>query len=77
MALIDLQNITKQYDTKVVLKDVNFSLTKGQRIAVIGQNGQGKSTLLKVITGEVDVDNGEKAIDKSLKNRDACPTTKI
>lgn len=67
MALIDLQNITKQYDTKVILKDVNFTLTPGQRIAVIGQNGQGKSTLLKVIMGEVEVDSGEKSIDKSIK----------
>lgn len=45
MALIDLQNISKQYDIKTVLKDVNFTLLEGQRIAVIGQNGQGKSTL--------------------------------
>ena len=45
MALIDLQNISKQYDTKVILKDANFTLNHGQRIAVIGQNGQGKSTL--------------------------------
>lgn len=67
MALIDLQNINKQYDTKVILKDVNFTLTPGQRIAVIGQNGQGKSTLLKVITGEVEPDIGEKSIDKSVK----------
>ncbi len=67
MALIDLQNINKQYDTKVILKDVNFTLTPGQRIAVIGQNGQGKSTLLKVITGEVEPDIGEKSIDKSIK----------
>ncbi|PLY11131.1 MAG: ABC transporter ATP-binding protein [Arcobacter sp.] len=67
MALIDLQNISKQYDIKVILKNVNFTLNQGQRIAVIGQNGQGKSTLLKIITGEVEVDSGEKAIDKSLK----------
>ena len=67
MALIDLQNITKQYDTKVILKDANFALQEGQRIAVIGQNGQGKSTLMKIITGEVEVDSGVKAIDKKLK----------
>ena len=67
MALIDLQNISKQYDIKVILKNVNFTLNEGQRIAVIGQNGQGKSTLLKIITGEVEPDSGEKAINKSLK----------
>ncbi|MFA6789146.1 MAG: ATP-binding cassette domain-containing protein, partial [Arcobacteraceae bacterium] len=46
MALIDLQNINKQYDTKIILKEANFTLLEGQRIAVIGQNGQGKSTLM-------------------------------
>jgi len=67
MALIDLQNINKQYDVKVILKDVNFTLTQGQRVAVIGQNGQGKSTLLNIIMNKVDPDSGEIAIDKSVK----------
>ena len=67
MALIDLQNISKQYDTKVILKDANFTLNTGQRIAVIGQNGQGKSTLLKIIMRQTEPDYGEMAIDKSLK----------
>jgi ATP-binding cassette subfamily F protein uup len=67
MALIDLQNISKQYDIKVILKDANFTLTQGQRIAVIGQNGQGKSTLFKIIMGQTEPDYGEISIDKSLK----------
>lgn len=67
MALIDLQNISKQYDTKVILKDANFTLNAGQRIAVIGQNGQGKSTLFKIIMRQTEPDYGEMAIDKSLK----------
>jgi ATP-binding cassette subfamily F protein uup len=67
MALIDLQQINKQYDIKTILKDVNFTLHEGKRIAIIGQNGQGKSTLMKVITGEVEPDSGEIAIDKSVK----------
>lgn len=67
MALIDLQNISKQYDTKVILKDANFTLNQGQRIAVIGQNGQGKSTLFKIIMRQVEPDSGDMAIDKSLK----------
>ncbi len=67
MALIDLQKINKQYDIKVILKDVDFTLLEGQRIAVIGQNGQGKSTLMKIITGDVEPDSGEIAIDKSIK----------
>jgi len=67
MALIDLQKINKQYDIKVILKDVSFTLQEKQRVAVIGQNGQGKSTFMKIITKDVEPDSGEIAIDKSIK----------
>ena len=67
MALIDLQKINKQYDIKVILKDVSFTLQEKQRVAVIGQNGQGKSTFMKIITKEIEADSGEIAIDKSIK----------
>jgi ATP-binding cassette subfamily F protein uup len=67
MALIDLQKINKQYDIKVILKDINFTLQEKQRIAIIGQNGQGKSTFMKILTKAVEPDSGEIAIDKSLK----------
>lgn len=67
MALIDLQKINKKYDIKVILKDVYFSLQDKQRVAIIGQNGQGKSTLMKIITKDIEVDSGEISIDKSLK----------
>jgi len=67
MALIDLQNIYKQYDTKIILKDLNFTLTTGQRVAVIGQNGQGKSTLFKIIMRNLEPDSGKISIDKSIK----------
>ncbi len=67
MALIDLQNINKQYDTKIILKEANFTLLEGQRVAVIGQNGQGKSTLMKIIMNQVEADSGTVSIDKSLK----------
>ena len=67
MALIDLQKINKQYDIKVILKNVNFTLQEKQRVAIIGQNGQGKSTFMKIITGAEEADSGEIAIDKKLK----------
>ena len=66
MALIDLQGINKQYDVKVILKDVYFTLQESQRVAIIGQNGQGKSTFMKIITRDVEPDSGTISIDKSV-----------
>ncbi len=54
MALINLFDIDKNYDVKQLLKGVNWTLQEGERVAVIGQNGCGKSTLMKIIQGEVD-----------------------
>ena len=67
MAYIDLQNISKQYDTKVVLSNVNFTLKEGEKIAIIGRNGTGKSTLMKIITKEVAPDSGDMSIDGKIK----------
>ncbi len=53
MALINLFDIDKNYDVKQLLKGVNWTLQEGERVAVIGQNGCGKSTLMKIIQGEV------------------------
>jgi ATP-binding cassette subfamily F protein uup len=67
MAYIDLQNISKQYDTKVVLSNVNFTLNQGEKIAVIGRNGTGKSTLMKIIMRDVTPDSGDMSIDGKVK----------
>lgn len=50
-ALITLENITAGYDGKPVLKDVNMEILPGDFIGVIGPNGGGKTTLIKVILG--------------------------
>jgi ATP-binding cassette subfamily F protein uup len=52
VALIDLFNIKKQYDIKLLLNDVDFHLNEGERVTIVGQNGCGKSTLMKIIMGE-------------------------
>lgn len=67
MALLSLLGVCKQYDYKVILKDVNFSITKGEKIAIVGKNGSGKSTLLKIITQEIQADEGECIIQNNLK----------
>ncbi len=66
MALITLQNVCKKYDTKIVLDDVSLNIHSGQKIAILGQNGQGKTTLMNAITKAVDIDSGEISLDSSI-----------
>ncbi|MBW1298944.1 ABC transporter ATP-binding protein [Aquimarina litoralis] len=56
--MLTIQNVSFAYDTTPVLKNINFTIEKGQHIALIGASGCGKSTLLKVIYGLLDVDEG-------------------
>lgn len=67
MALIDLFHIKKQYDIKLLLDDVDFHLNEGERVTIIGQNGCGKSTLMKIIMGIEEPTEGKKVIDKSAQ----------
>ena len=53
-----LEGISKSYGAKRVLTDVSLTLQRGDRLAVIGPNGIGKSTLLKIVTGAVEADAG-------------------
>jgi ATP-binding cassette subfamily F protein uup len=66
LALISLFNIDKNYDIKQLLKGVDFSLNEGERVAIVGQNGCGKSTLIKIISGELSSDSGRRVIDKRI-----------
>jgi ABC-type Fe3+/spermidine/putrescine transport system ATPase subunit len=56
--MLQVQNISFTYTNKPVLINVNFTIQKGQNIAVIGESGCGKSTLLKLIYGLYDLDEG-------------------
>lgn len=59
MQLISLKNVSLNFGTQIVLDKVNLEVTKGQRICLIGRNGTGKSSLLKIIEGNVIPDGGE------------------
>ncbi|NUR87633.1 MAG: ABC-F family ATP-binding cassette domain-containing protein, partial [Nonomuraea sp.] len=58
-AQLALTEITKRYDTRVVLDRVSLTIKPGEKAGVIGDNGSGKSTLLKLIAGVERPDNGE------------------
>jgi ATP-binding cassette subfamily F protein uup len=57
--VLELKKVSKSFDNLVILKDFEYSFNKGERIGIIGKNGVGKSTFLKIITGEEPVDSGE------------------
>ncbi|MBK7525366.1 MAG: ATP-binding cassette domain-containing protein [Saprospiraceae bacterium] len=52
MQYLLLENVSRSYGEKVLFKNVNLSISKGEKIALVAKNGSGKSTLLRVIAGE-------------------------
>ena len=67
MIEIELNNIKKNYGLKYVLDGVSFEIKTGERIALIGDNGSGKSTILKIISGEEKADSGKVNIRKEAE----------
>ncbi len=59
MSLIKIEKAGLSYGLQVLLDGVDLTIERGQRLCLIGRNGTGKSSLLKVIDGEVDLDKGE------------------
>lgn len=59
MSLIKIEKAYLSYGLQVILDNLDLTIEKGQRLCLIGRNGTGKSSLLKVIAGEVDLDKGE------------------
>lgn len=58
--LVELKNITKTYGSTMVYDGLDFTLRRGDRIAFLGANGQGKSTLMKLMAGVTDFQGGER-----------------
>ena len=58
MNLLTLENITKSYSEKQLVKDISLGINEGEKIGLIGVNGTGKSTLLKIIAGVEEPDSG-------------------
>jgi len=57
--MLKVQNLQKNYGLLTVLSDVSFSLGRGQKVALVGHNGTGKTTLLKILAGLEDLDAGK------------------
>jgi len=67
LALLDLIDLSKSYESQHILDHIDFSVHKGERICIIGKNGGGKSTLMKIINGSLKGDDGRRIIQKFTK----------
>lgn len=67
MIVLSCKDITKSYGIDVILKNITFNINDGEKVGLIGANGAGKSTLFKILTSQLEYDNGELFIDKSKK----------
>ncbi|MBU3071237.1 ATP-binding cassette domain-containing protein [Aestuariicella sp. G3-2] len=67
MSLIELKKASLHYGTRILLDGIDLSIDKGQRVCLIGRNGAGKSSLLKVLSGDVLLDDGSVWRQPTLK----------
>lgn len=65
MVILSCKDIRKSYGIRDVLKNVTFSINEGDKVGIIGGNGEGKSTLFKILTKDLSHDNGEIFLDKN------------
>ena len=69
--LLQVKNLCFAYDEKPILKQINVSICRGERIAVMGSNGAGKSTFFLNLNGVLQPDSGEILLEgKTLKKKD-------
>lgn len=63
MELLECKNLSKSFDNKKILKDVNLIIPRGKIVGLLGKNGQGKTTLIKLINDLLTPNNGEILIE--------------
>lgn len=64
--IVELHNISKQYGNKILFSNFNYKFKKGERLGIVGSNGAGKSSFIKVMTGEIATDTGKVVIGETV-----------
>jgi ABC-2 type transport system ATP-binding protein len=59
MSLIEINNVTKRFDDKLVLDNINLKIEEGEIFGLLGPNGAGKSTLINILTGLIESNSGD------------------
>ncbi|MDR0920079.1 MAG: ATP-binding cassette domain-containing protein, partial [Oscillospiraceae bacterium] len=67
MALLEVKNLSHSFGDKILYKNVDFELFKGEHMGLLGRNGTGKTTLLKSIIGNITPDSGDIKWQKNIK----------
>ncbi|MDY5541257.1 MAG: ABC-F family ATP-binding cassette domain-containing protein [Lachnospiraceae bacterium] len=67
MNLLTMEQISKSYGEKYLFREADFSINEGEKIGVIGVNGTGKSTLLRILAGKEEADSGKLTMGSKLK----------
>ena len=67
MTLLRLSNAELHFGTQVILDNLDLTIAKGERLGLLGRNGVGKTTLFRVLTGEQQLDDGERWLDPTVK----------
>jgi ATP-binding cassette ChvD family protein len=65
--VLDVSNLTKSFDDRVLIDDLSFSVPKGAIVGIIGPNGAGKSTLFKIMSGAEKPDSGQVVLGDTVK----------
>ncbi len=67
MTIFACNNLTKAFDRDFLFENISFGLEEGERLGIIGKNGIGKTTLLKIIGMKEEADGGEVVFNKNVR----------
>src|SRR6056300_346033 len=67
MNLLSVENLTKSFGVRVIFEDLTFGIDQGEKVAIVAKNGNGKSTLLKILCGDGTEDSGRIVYRKDIR----------